>query len=102
MTGQGTSIGEVGLGTGLAALLITAIVEMPVRSELRTEWHCGKFRLDVSPVGATVLHHVTAGDAVGDSLVAERCHEPVEQDAGIVVPDGGGNTFSSQFGANLI
>ena len=49
-----------------------------------------------------VPFHVVGGDLVRDALVAQSRNQPIEQRRGVVAPDGRGNAFGPQVGANVV
>ena len=77
-------------------------MEVPIAFELGASGTGGKLAVDVGPLGSTVPIHVLGGDLVRDALVAQSRNQPIEQRCGVVAPDGRGNAFGPQVGANII
>src|SRR4051812_8103051 len=73
------------VGTCPRALQVAAALECPVALELGTAWAFTQAIGQVVPPHPAMLLHVAMGDAVGHALVAERIHQPIEDD-GRVVP----------------
>ena len=46
--------------------------------------------------------HVLGGDLVRDALIAQSRNQPIKQRRGVVAPDGSGNAFGPQVGANVV
>ena len=77
-------------------------MEVPVALQLRAGGTGGNLGVDIVPLGPTVTLHVFGGDLVRDALVAQSRYQPIEQRRGVVAPDGGGNAFGPQVGANIV
>ena len=77
-------------------------MEVPIALELGASGTGGNLGVDVGPLGPTVAFHVLGGDLVRDALVAQSRHQPIEQRRGVVAPDGRGNAFGPQVGANVV
>jgi hypothetical protein len=99
---QGTSVNVIRLRTRSADLVVPTIVEMPVACELGASRTRGDLGVDIGPSGPPVAFHVVGGDLVRDALVAQSRNQPIEQRRGVVAPDGGGNAFGSQLGAEVV
>ena len=102
MGGQGTGVDVIRLRTCPADLVVPAAVEMPVAFELWAGGTGGNLGVDIGPWSPTVPLHVLGGDLVRDALIAQSRHQPIEQRRGVVAPDGGGNAFGPQVGANVV
>ena len=75
---------------------------MPIACEFWASGTGGNLDVDIGPLGATVALHVVGGDLVRDALVAQSRNQPIEQRRGVVAPDGRGNAFGPQVGANVV
>jgi hypothetical protein len=69
----------VGLGTGVAGLVVPAAVKLPIALELGAAGVIGQRAFNVVPRHSAVLVHVVVSNSVGNPLVAQHGHEPVEQ-----------------------
>ena len=75
---------------------------MPVAFEFWAGGTGGNLGVDIGPCRTTVPFHVLGGDLVRDALIAQSRHQPIEQRRGVVAPDGRGNAFGPQVGANVV
>ena len=75
---------------------------MPVTFEFWAGGTSGNLGVDIGPSGPPVPFHVVRGDLVRDALVAQSRNQPIEQRRRIVAPDGRGNAFGPQLGANVV
>jgi hypothetical protein len=92
----------LGLGTGAADLLVAAAMEMPVGLELGASDTLAELLVDVAPRRPAMPRHVIVGDLIGDALVAQSGHQPIEHDGGVAVPDRRLDLVSPQVGPDLI
>ena len=46
--------------------------------------------------------HIIGGDLVRDALIAQSRNQPIKQRRSVVAPDGRGNAFGPQVGANVV
>ena len=82
------AVGEVvGLGAGEPALVVPAVVKVPVASELRAAWPSAQGAFDHMPRREAVAVHKVLGDLVGNALVAQGRDEVIEQGRRIPVAD---------------
>jgi hypothetical protein len=75
---------------------------MPVAFEFWASGTSGNLGVDIGPSGPPVTFHVVGGNLVRNALVAQSRNQPIEQRRGVVAPDGRGNTFGPQLGANVV
>ena len=90
------------LGTGPAGLFVSAAMEMPVGLELGAAWRPASFRLISRQAARPCSLHVIVGDRIGDALIAQRRHQPVEHNSGVAVPDRRLDVVSPQVGSNVV
>jgi len=81
----------IGLGAGATCLVVPAAMELPIALQLGAAGLVGQSVFNVVPPNAAVLVHVARSHPVGNALVAQPCHQPVEQRGCIVVRDGRAN-----------
>ena len=79
---------DLWLGTYLLSLLISAVVEGPVTSQLGADRRPFGRSLKVAPSQTTMLFHVRVGYMVADALQRERFHQGLEQVRRVVIFDG--------------
>ena len=97
---QRTMVDVVWLGAGSARLVVPAAVEIPVALKLGAAGVVGQRRFDFVPTHPAVLVHVARSHPVGNALVAQPCHQPVEQGWRVALLDR--SAKGAVFGANLI
>ena len=102
MTWQRTTANVLGLGTGPAALFVAAAMEMPVGLQLRTTGTLIQVPFDIVPGRPAMPLHVRIGRLIGDALVAQSGHQPVEHNSGVAVPDRRLDLVSPQVGPNVV
>src|ERR1700737_4678317 len=78
---QRTASDMIRLGTGPADLVVPTIMEVPVGLELGTAGAAIKCLLDRLPSRPAMPLHVVVRNLIGDALVAQTRHEPVEHRA---------------------
>ena len=78
MARQRTGGNVIGLGTGAAGFFVAAAMEMPVALELGATDASAELLVNVAPGRSPVFRHVVVGDLIGDALVAQRGHQPIE------------------------
>jgi hypothetical protein len=87
------AVGDVTrLATGRGGLAVAAVVEGPVAVELRAGRFAGQAGLDSGPACLAMALHVIVSDAIGDALIAQGLHQPVEDTGGVAPFNGRGNT----------
>src|SRR5262245_59646488 len=84
---QRTIVDVVWFGAGSARLVIMAAVEIPVALKLRAGGLVGQRRFNLVPARPAVLVHVARNYTIGNALVAQLYHQPVEQGRRIVLVD---------------
>jgi hypothetical protein len=77
----------VWLGAGSARLVVPAAVEIPVALKLGAAGVAGQRGFNLVPAHSAVLVHVARSHPVGNALVAQSCHQPVEQGWRVVLLD---------------
>ena len=102
MARQGTAANVLGLGTGPAGLFVSAAMEMPVGLELGATDTAAELLVDVAPGRPAMPLHVIVGDRIGDALVAQSCHQPIEHNSGVAMPDCRLDLVSPQVGSNVV
>ena len=102
MARQGTGANVLGLGTGPAGLFVAAAMEMPVALELGATGTLAEVLVDVAPLRPVMSLHVIVGDLIGDALIAQSCHQPIEHDSGVAMPDCRLDLVSPQVGSNVV
>jgi hypothetical protein len=75
-------------------------MEMPVGLELGATDTLAELLVNVAPGRPAMSLHVLVGDRIGDALVAQSCHQPVEHNSG--VPDCRWDLVSPQVGSNVV
>ena len=85
MARQGTGANVLGLGTGPAGLFVAAAMEMPVGLEFGATDSSAELLVNVAPGRPAVSLHVIVGDRIGDALVAQSGHQPIEHNSGVAV-----------------
>ena len=75
------------LRAAASAFEISTVVEGPVTGELGAGGLASQAGLDARPARPAVTRHVIVGDAIGDALIAEGRHQPIEQGGGVVPLD---------------
>ena len=102
MARQRAAADVIGLGAGPAGFFVAAAVEMPVALELGAPDASTELLVNVGPGRSPVLLHVVVGNLIGDALVAQRCHQPIEHGADVAVADRGSHLISSKVGSNVV
>ena len=102
MARQGTAANVLGLGTGPAGLFVSAAMEMPVGLELGATDTAAELLVDVAPGRPAMPLHVIVGDRIGDALIAQSGHQPVEHNSGVAMPDCRLDLVSPQVGSNVV
>jgi hypothetical protein len=87
------AVSLIGLGAGVPALVVPAVVKMPVAFELRAARGAAQIACNDLPGCPAVALHVVEGDLVGDALVAQYRDKPIEQRGRIPGADGRMNAF---------
>jgi hypothetical protein len=77
----------VGLGACEPALVVPAIVKMPVAAQLGTGRSFSQAALDHMPRGETVAIHEVLRDLVRNALIAQCCDKLIKQGRGIPAAD---------------
>ena len=93
VVGQWAAWQMVEFGAGVPALVVPAVVKLPVASELRTTRCAAKIALNRLPSCQAMALHVVGCDLVGDALVAQYRDKPIEQRGRIPGADGRMNAF---------
>ena len=102
MARQRTTANVLGLGTGPAALFVSAAMEMPVALEFGATDTLAELLVDVAPGRPSMSLHVIVGDRIGDALVAQSGHQPIEHNSGIAMPDCRLDLVSPQVGPDVV
>ena len=102
MARQRTAANVLGLGTGPAGLFVSAAMEMPVGLELGATDTAAELLVNVAPGRPAMSLHVIVGDRIGDALVAQSGHQPVEHNSGVAMPDRRLDLVSPQVGSNVV
>jgi len=84
---QRTMVDVVWLGADPTCLVVTAAMEIPVALKLGTAGLVGQRGFNLVPAYPAVLVHVVRSDPVGNALVAQPRHQPVEQPRRVVSVD---------------
>src|SRR5882672_2986464 len=92
----------VGLGTGKAALVVSAPRIVPIAAKFPARGSQPEGSLDLRPRCRSMPLHVRAGDPVGDALVAERRKKPIEDRWRVATGDGLTQTCLADFGVDLV
>jgi hypothetical protein len=77
-------------------------MEMPVALELGAPDTSGEVLVNVGPGRPAMPLHVLVGDLIGDALVAQRSHQPIEHSRCVAAPDAGSHIISSQVGSDFV
>jgi hypothetical protein len=77
-------------------------MEMPVGLELGATDTLAELLVNVAPGRPAMSLHVLVGDRIGDALVAQSCHQPVEHNSGVAMSDRRLNFVSPQVGSNVV
>jgi hypothetical protein len=93
VVGQWAAWQMVEFGAGVPALVVPAVVKLPVASELRTTRCAAKIALNRLPSCQAMALHVVGCDLVGDALVAQYRDKPIEQRGRVPGADGRVNAF---------
>ena len=96
MAGQGALANVFELGAGPAVLLVSAIMKMPVAAQLRTAWLPPQVVRNHLPGRIAMLLYEIFGDLIGDTLVAQNRHQPVEQHCCVMTADCASDTLCSE------
>ena len=102
MARQRAAANVLGLGTGPAGLFVAAAMEMPVALELGATDASAELLVNVAPLRPAVPLHVIVGDPIGDALIAQRCHQPIEHNSGVAMPDCRLDFVSPEVGPDVI
>ena len=102
MRWQWTAADVIGLGAGPPQLGVVAALKVPVALELGATGISGKFFVDLGPSHVTMLLHVGGGDLIRDTLVTERCDQPIEDRRGVVLSYCCSDAVSLEVGADLV
>ena len=102
MARQRTGANVLGLGTGPAGLFVAAAMEMPVGLELGATDTSAELLVNVAPGRPAMPLHVIVGDRIGDALVAQSGHQPIEHNSGVAMPDRRLDLVSPQVGSNVV
>src|ERR1700738_1359549 len=102
MARQGTGANVLGLGTGPATLFVPAAMEMPVGLELGATDTLAELLVDVAPLRPAMARHVLVRSRIGDALIAQSCHQPIEHDGGVMVADRRLHLVGPQVGPNVV
>jgi hypothetical protein len=102
MARQGAAANVIGLGTGAAALFVLAAMEMPVALELGATDTVAELLVHLVPRRSPAFLHVVIGDRIGDALVAQGGHQPVEHNSGVAMPDRPLDLVSPEVGSNVV
>ena len=92
----------IGLGTGRAGLFVAAAMEMPVALELGATDAAAELLVNVAPRRSPVFLHVVVGNLIGDALVAQSGHQPIEHGDRVAVPDRCSHFISCKVGSNVV
>jgi hypothetical protein len=60
---------------------------MPVGLELGAAGSLAELLVDVVPDRSPVFLHVVMRHLIGDALIAQTCHQPIEHDGGVAIAD---------------
>ena len=85
----------------MGALVVPAILEPPVPTELRTRRPCRQRVSDLRPTHLPMLGGVPGGDRIGDLLKAQDLDQPVEQRRRVMVPNGADEAIGVQIFAKI-
>ena len=77
-------------------------MEMPVGLELGTAGAVAELLFNVAPARPAMPLHVIVGDRIGDALIAQSGHQPIEHNSGIAMPDCRLDLVSPQVGSNVV
>ena len=99
---QGTFRKMIRLGTGLPALPVAAMIEVPIAAQLRAGRACLDQRGDLVPSEPAVPVHVAFGDVVADALVADGVEQPLEQRRGVPTANGGAHAAAGQVATDVV
>src|SRR6516225_5568435 len=99
---EGTARQVLGFRTGARALVISAVVEMPVALKLGAGWGSCEVPGDFVPVGPAMSRLVLVGNSVRDALEAQRCGQPIEQHRCVVAIDCFDDAVMLQLGLKVI
>ena len=102
MARQRAGANVLGLGTRPAGLVVPATMEMPIGLELGATDPLAELLVDVAPGRPAMSLHVRVGDRIGDALVAQSCHQPVEHNGGVALSDRRLDLVSPQVGSNVV
>src|SRR5258708_6179384 len=102
MARQGAGANVIGLGTGPAALFVSAAMEMPVALEFGATDTLAELLVDVVPGRSPVFLHVVVGNLIRDALVAQSGHQPIEHGRRVAVPDRRSHLITCKVGSNVI
>jgi hypothetical protein len=75
----------IGFGTGVPRLVVAAVLKMPVRPELGAADGLAQVSGDDFPGGMPMPLHKVCSDLIGNALVAQFGHQPIEQNGAIVL-----------------
>ena len=77
-------------------------MEVPVGLELGATDTLAELLVDVAPGRPAVPIHVIVGDRIGDALIAQSGHQPIEHDSGVAITDCRLNFVSREVGSNVV
>jgi hypothetical protein len=101
MGGQGTARQVLGFRTGARALVIPAVVEMPVALKLGAGWGSCEVPGDVVPGGPAVSRHIIVGNPVRNALKAQGCGQPIKQCCCVMLADRLDDTMLLELGLEV-
>ena len=101
MAGQGAGLDVGRLRARMGPLVVPAVVEPPVPTELRARRALRQRVGDLRPTHRPVLGDVPGGDRIGDPLEAQGLDQPVEQRRRVMVPDGADDAMVAQVLADI-
>ena len=58
--------------------------------------------VNVAPGRPAMPLHVIVGDRIGDALIAQSGHQPIEHNSGVAMPDCRLDLVSPQVGSNVV
>jgi hypothetical protein len=77
-------------------------MEMPVALELGATDTLVELLFNVAPRRPAMPLHVLVGDLIGNALIAQSGHQPIEQDSGVAMPDCRLDLVSPEVGSNVV
>jgi hypothetical protein len=92
----------IGLGASETALVVSATVKVPIATQERASRDVTRTPLNIRPCDVAVLANVSPSHLIGNALVAESAHQPVEYLACITISNGLKDTGLTSVSMNIV